>query len=268
MSFKWTNGTDYLAHHGIKGQKWGVRRFQNEDGTYTEEGKRRRQAEFYREVAKDAAYQTKINKTWRDAVYSNASGEIQRELTGIVNDKRYIDARAKLDSAGKLGSEYFNNRGLMRKYAQLAAIVTYLDGGGDKTLKSDSDLEYLHDLMDGYLYGDLDQGTFESFNIFALDRGVDPKKYNDAVLKAEKEYNDTVSSMIQDILGPYSKMPVQRKYTSNKEAEKYVSDLLENREDTFASTYIIDHAGVKEADLKKLIEEAKKIFPKVDGAIV
>ena len=25
MSFKWTDGTDYLAHHGIKGQKWGVR---------------------------------------------------------------------------------------------------------------------------------------------------------------------------------------------------------------------------------------------------
>lgn len=31
----------YLVHHGIKGQKWGVRRFQNPDGTLTEEGKRR-----------------------------------------------------------------------------------------------------------------------------------------------------------------------------------------------------------------------------------
>lgn len=32
----------YLCHHGIKGQKWGVRRFQNEDGSYTEAGKQRR----------------------------------------------------------------------------------------------------------------------------------------------------------------------------------------------------------------------------------
>lgn len=32
----------YLAHHGIKGQKWGVRRFQNKDGSYTDEGRRRR----------------------------------------------------------------------------------------------------------------------------------------------------------------------------------------------------------------------------------
>lgn len=28
----------FLAHHGIKGQKWGIRRFQNEDGTLTKAG--------------------------------------------------------------------------------------------------------------------------------------------------------------------------------------------------------------------------------------
>lgn len=33
--------SDFLAHHGILGQKWGVRRYQNPDGTLTEEGKRR-----------------------------------------------------------------------------------------------------------------------------------------------------------------------------------------------------------------------------------
>lgn len=32
---------EYLAHHGIKGQKWGVRRYQNPDGSLTDEGRRR-----------------------------------------------------------------------------------------------------------------------------------------------------------------------------------------------------------------------------------
>lgn len=30
----------YLAHYGTKGQKWGVRRYQNLDGTLTDEGRR------------------------------------------------------------------------------------------------------------------------------------------------------------------------------------------------------------------------------------
>ena len=30
-----------MQHYGVKGQKWGVRRFQNEDGTLTAEGKAR-----------------------------------------------------------------------------------------------------------------------------------------------------------------------------------------------------------------------------------
>lgn len=36
-----------LNHHGILGQKWGIRRFQNADGSYTEEGKRRKRSDSY-----------------------------------------------------------------------------------------------------------------------------------------------------------------------------------------------------------------------------
>ena len=44
--------TGDLCHHGIKGQKWGIRRFQNEDGTRTAAGKARRSGEWQEYVTK------------------------------------------------------------------------------------------------------------------------------------------------------------------------------------------------------------------------
>lgn len=61
----------YLIHYGIEGQKWGVRRFQNEDGTYTDSGllRRKEQQHFVKE-------QKKVNRKFdklTDKLQSRAS---------------------------------------------------------------------------------------------------------------------------------------------------------------------------------------------------
>lgn len=38
MTYIRVANTEYFAHHGIRGQKWGVRRYQNQDGTLTNAG--------------------------------------------------------------------------------------------------------------------------------------------------------------------------------------------------------------------------------------
>lgn len=40
---------DAVEHHGIKGQKWGVRRYQNSDGSYTDEGRKRHSLDAHKD---------------------------------------------------------------------------------------------------------------------------------------------------------------------------------------------------------------------------
>ena len=40
------NQNDELLHYGVKGQKWGIRRYQNPDGTLTSEGRKRAKQEY------------------------------------------------------------------------------------------------------------------------------------------------------------------------------------------------------------------------------
>lgn len=56
--------TKELYHHGIKGQKWGVRRYQNEDGTLTEEGLKKK--EQYKKALNEELRETTNNIALRN----------------------------------------------------------------------------------------------------------------------------------------------------------------------------------------------------------
>ena len=78
------NKEDYLAHWGIKGMKWGVRRFQNRDGTRTQAGNARRKNRTY-----SSDYEK--SKSLRKKKASELSNEELRQL----NDRMRLEMQYK-----------------------------------------------------------------------------------------------------------------------------------------------------------------------------
>lgn len=77
----------YLQHHGVKGMKWGVRRYQNKDGSLTNAGKRRQAKREYRNDLKSAINEAKADGNKYATTYMNA--RLHRGETYVKNTLGY-----------------------------------------------------------------------------------------------------------------------------------------------------------------------------------
>lgn len=105
MDYVYTLSPDFLTHHGIKGQKWGRRRFQTLSGSLTAEGlkRMRENAKVYGAKAKRGINYAKLNATYKA---SKAS------VKGSNAAKAFMDTVSKQYSNKKIDTlDYLNRKG-------------------------------------------------------------------------------------------------------------------------------------------------------------
>lgn len=84
--------SDSIQHHGIIGQKWGVRRYQNEDGTLTAAGKARLEK-------KDERWAKKKSDKITETAQRKSAKELNRYANELLRDPNALTSRGKLSAA-------------------------------------------------------------------------------------------------------------------------------------------------------------------------
>lgn len=115
---------DYLAHHGILGQKWGIRRFQNPDGTLTEEGKKRYNDD------------TPESETWKkDEAKKLSDEELRRRNNRLQSERQYRDLTTSQAERDRVQMKNEIKKDFLKK-ALIIPVGAVLAYAGTKLIKN------------------------------------------------------------------------------------------------------------------------------------
>lgn len=120
---------DELQHHGILGQKWGIRRYQNYDGSYTRAGLKRYESQRAKYESAKSDYETKRKKykaglldkkdlAESKRTYKDAKKKKNQAYNSLASDKKADEGKALYRQG-----ETITSNNAARSYAAIAATA-------------------------------------------------------------------------------------------------------------------------------------------------
>lgn len=158
---------DELYHHGVLGQKWGIRRYQYKDGTLTPAGRKR---------------------------YLKLAGETDRNLTD-VEKKQYLDYSIMTVLKNRRGN-YADNVGAIEFRNETAVLAKNKDikAANENFKKKDRELTDAFEEYYNHAMFELDPGTVdEKYKKLSANVTVKQSEYDEALHKYTKSILDALS---------------------------------------------------------------------------
>ena len=209
-----------LMHYGILGQKWGIRRYQNKDGSLTHEGRKRLGLDKYdREHNSDTIVKkgTKVSRVvntnsydeYADPAFGGSKEAAKKYVDDVLSkennyERKYVSIDGVKNSGRANGKEYytswFTEEGYSPNYAQVA---TYKLKKDVKVASGKQVVDALIEEVGSKKLTELLENN-KTINSLTLDYTRDQELFN----KINKHFIDKGYDAIEDINDLDTDMPV------------------------------------------------------------
>lgn len=224
-----------LSHYGVEGMKWGIRRYQNKDGTLTDEGRARYHV-------KSSAYklQDKYERRLKTQVdYAVASSKYKKLIEDAWDDSDPAKRQKAMEEVNKIMMEYMD-----KNISDLHEWYMNDDGTVDEKARRYVYLDNVGEDVWSHPYEYIDQMMSIEHPELVSERDKATKEYHDA---AKEEFRKNVPTKEQYIT-PRSKSRFGYGDYANELNKEHIKE-HESRENT---------KNYYKVNKNKLLENAKK----------